>query len=177
LRDRNGYDFWVNFTNANLANHAFCIRNPDHFKTYSGSIWAVNASDAPDGYGAEDDRKGGDNGTVSPTGAIASMCFAPELGRQSLRALYSQYRDKAWGRYGFSNAFNVDKNWYDKDVIGIDLGMMLIATENHRSGLIWRLVMRLPFAQKGMAAAGFHRTKEAAPRPLLITPTTVSASF
>lgn len=173
-RDRNGYDFWVNFVNANRANHAYCIRNPGRFKTYSSSVWAISANDIPDGYGAQDDSEGSDDGTVSPSGAIASICFDPALGRASLRAFYDQYREKIWGRYGFSDAMNADKNWYDKDVIGIDLGMMLIATENHRSGLVWRLVMRQPFAEKAMAAAGFHYTEEAGNRPLLLAPTTAS---
>jgi hypothetical protein len=48
-------------------------------------------------------------------------------------------------------------NWYGTDVIGIDLGMMLLLAENHRSGLIWRLMQRSPFAQRGLTAAGFCR--------------------
>ncbi len=46
-------------------------------------------------------------------------------------------------------------------VIGIDLGMMLLQTENARTGLIWRLMDRSPFTKRGLAAAGFH----AAPLP------------
>jgi hypothetical protein len=58
------------------------------------------------------------------------------------------------------NAFNVDKNWYDPDVIGIDLGMMLLLIENQRTGLIWRLMRSHPGIKKGMAAAGMHRSSD-----------------
>ena len=39
-----------------------------------------------------------------------------------------------------ANAFNIDRDWFDRDVIGIDLGMELLAIENHRSGLVWTLM-------------------------------------
>ncbi len=48
-----------------------------------------------------------------------------------------------WGTYGFANAFNIDRNWYDRDVIGIDLGMALLAIENYRSGIVWALMDKL----------------------------------
>ena len=67
------------------------------------------------------------------------------------------YWTGAWGRYGFANAINPSRNWNDTDVIGIDLGMMLLAVENHRTGLIWRLMASHPAIQKGMSAAGFHK--------------------
>ena len=69
--------------------------------------------------------------------------------------LFTQYKDRLWGRYGFSNALNPSKNWFDKDVIGIDLGMMLLAIENHRTGLIWKLMSGHPVAKRGLKAAGF----------------------
>ena len=37
--------------------------------------------------------------------------------------MYKRYGDRIWGRYGFSDAFNVDRDWWDQDVIGIDLGI------------------------------------------------------
>jgi hypothetical protein len=45
-------------------------------------------------------------------------------------------------------------------VIGIDLGMMLLATENARSGLIWRLMKNSGFVQRGLTAAGFHTSNK-----------------
>ncbi len=157
LRDRQGRDWWTNFRNEHLANHAYCARNAGKVKTYSPTIWGITASDVPSGYGAHRPVDGKNDGTVAPTAMLSSIFVTPGLAHASLRALWDQYRDRIWGRYGFSNAFNVDKAWYDKDVIGIDLGMMLLAIENHRTGLIWRLMRAHPAVKKGMAAAGMRR--------------------
>jgi hypothetical protein len=80
--------------------------------------------------------------------------------------MYRRYGDHIWGRYGFADAFNADKSWWDSDVIGIDLGMALVAIEDARSGLVWRLMQRSPIVRRGLRAAGFHRTKEPSPRPV-----------
>ena len=87
---------------------------------------------------------------------LAGMVFTPERSQKALADMWT-LRDKIWGRYGFSNAFNVEKNWYDTDALGLDLGMMLLATENARTGLVWRLMARSPVTKKGLAAAGFHQ--------------------
>src|SRR4051794_1302636 len=91
-----------------------------------------------------------------PTAAIGGIFIVPDLATASMRALWDGHRDRLWGRYGFGNAFNLDAGWYDPDVIGIDLGMMLLAIENHRSGLIWRLMSADPVVKKGLAAAGMR---------------------
>lgn len=167
-RDSHGYDFWVNTINSHLANHAFCVENIATYKSLSDTIWGFTASDEPPpaGYGAESDSAGQFDGTVAPSASITSILVIPDIGKRSLVALYDEYKDKIWGRYGFSNAFNVDKNWYDKDVIGIDLGMTLLALENYRTCLIWRLTDKIEAVKTGMALAGFHKTKENPPRHL-----------
>jgi hypothetical protein len=157
LRDRQGRDWWTNFKNAHLGNQAYCARNPWRSKTYSENIWGITACDKPGGYGAQSPVDGRNDGTVAPTGSISGIFVVPELSKSALRALWDQYRDRLWGRYGFSNAFNVDKDWYDKDTLGLDLGMMLLNIENHRTGLIWRLMKGHPGIRKGMAAAGMHK--------------------
>jgi hypothetical protein len=154
LRDLQGRDWWAMWRNAHLADQAYCTTHTMN-KTFAAGFWGINASDQPDGYGAEQPEDGKNTGTVSPTAMLAAILFTPEESKKALADLWA-LQDKIWGRYGFSNAFNLDKDWYDPDVIGIDLGMMLLATENARSGLIWRLVGRSPFAKRGLAAAGFH---------------------
>jgi hypothetical protein len=158
LRDRQGRDWWKNFENTHRANHAYCARNAGKFKTYAETIWGITACDQPPpvGYGAQDPVDGKNDGTVAPTAALASIVFVPDIARRTLVDLYARYREKIWGSYGFANAFNVDKSWYDGDVLGIDLGMMLLAMENHRSGLIWKLMKGQPAIQKGLKAAGFR---------------------
>ena len=38
---------------------------------------------------------------------------------------------------GFADAFNPQNGWVNPDVIGIDLGISLVSTENLRSGKVW----------------------------------------
>jgi hypothetical protein len=158
LRDRQGRDWWSAWRNAHLADQAYCGRSAAN-KTYAAGFWAINASDQPGGYGADSPVDGGNTGTVSPTGMLAGAVFTPERSAKSLADLWT-LRDRIWGRYGFCNAFNLEKNWYDTDVIGIDLGMMLLMTENARSGFIWRLAGHSSYARRGLAAAGFHRAAD-----------------
>lgn len=60
-----------------------------------------------------------------------------------------------WCRYGFVNAFNPLKNWYDTDVIGIDTGITMVMAENARTGFVWETFMKNQEAQRGMERAGF----------------------
>jgi hypothetical protein len=79
---------------------------------------------------------------VAPTAPIGSIIFTHKESLHAMQAMYDRYRSKIWGRYGFSNAFNVDRDWWDKDVIGIDLGMALLAIENYRTGSVWKMFLR-----------------------------------
>ncbi|MFQ3610037.1 MAG: glucoamylase family protein [Fimbriimonadales bacterium] len=160
-RDRLGYDYWVSSYNATRAQIAFCAEHAVRYRTYEGGVWGLTASDGPDGYRAygapgwvEHD------GTVAPTASITSIIFTPEESVRAIKTIYDRYHSRLWGRYGFGNAFNVDRNWWDREVIGIDLGMMLNALENHRSGLIWSLTAKMPAIQRGLREAGFYRTRE-----------------
>ena len=110
--------------------------------------------------------EGPEDGTVSPTGAISSITFVPPLAISIARLLYDKLEHALWGRYGFANAFNIDRDWFDRDVIGIDLGMVLLSIENHRSGLIWTLMDSFYSTASAHQAAGFHLTLEPEPRPV-----------
>lgn len=167
-RDRLGYDYWQNSLNAHRANAAFCARHEPEFASYRGGIWGLNASDLPDGYGTREPREGHHDGTICPTGAVAGLPFVPELSNRAIAAMYDGYRDHIWGRYGFADAFNADKGWWDRDVIGIDLGMALVSTEDARTGFVWRLMAGSPILRRGLRAAGFRRTTETPPRPVLL---------
>ena len=73
---------------------------------------------------------------------------------QTIRSHYGA----AWSRYGFVNAFNPLKNWYDTDVVGIDTGITMLMAENARTGFVWETFMRSPEARRGMQRAGFTPT-------------------
>jgi hypothetical protein len=165
-RDFLGYDYWVSSTNAIKAHRQYCMDNAAKSRTYAEGYWGLNASDGPDGYVAYGAPGGPDDGTISPTGAISSITFLPDAAVAISNALFERLGKNLWGRYGFSNAINLDRNWFDRDVIGIDLGMALLAIENYRTGLIWNLMRSHESIRRGLQAAGFRSTSEPAPRPV-----------
>ncbi len=152
-------DYFLNSVNATLANREFCIDNAGNFKTYSDGIWGLTACDGPDGYKAYGAKPGHYliDGTVAPTAPGGSFPFTPELSVRALRKMYELYGDRIWGRYGFSDAFNVDRNWYDNDVIGIDTAAMLLMIENYRNGLVWNYFMESEEAKLALKLFGFEK--------------------
>jgi hypothetical protein len=165
-RDKLGFDYWVSSTNAMKIHRQFCINRAGEVQTYARGFWGLNAGDGPDGYIGYGAPDGPEDGTVSPTGAICSIMFTPEMGFSAVRSLYDKPGPILWGTYGFANAFNIDRNWYDRDVIGIDLGMVLLAIENYRTGIIWTLMANSYPIVSALRTAGFRTTSEPEPRPV-----------
>ena len=163
LRDGSGRDWWKLWADTHRAHHAYCARNPQRYPPHREPLWGISACDRPPSrpgrpvrYRAQRPVDGANDGTIAPTAALASLTFLPEIADRTLHDLFTCYEGAAWGRYGFANAINPIQGWFDTDVIGIDLGMMLLAIENHRSGLIWRLTASHPATRKALTAAGFH---------------------
>jgi hypothetical protein len=167
-RDVLGYDYWVSATNAMKVHQQFCADHASSRQTYAHGYWGLNASDGPFGYSAYGAPAGPEDGTISPTGAICSIIFTPDAAIAISRALHAEFGSMLWGKYGFSNAFNIDRGWYDRDVIGIDLGMVLLAIENYRTGLVWNLMNSHYAIRPALRAAGFRETTEPEPRPLQV---------
>ncbi len=74
----------------------------------------------------------------------------------------NRYGEKLYGRYGFKDAFNLSivykdgsAGWYDQDYLGIDQGPILLQIENHRNGLIWKLMKKNQYIRAGLKKAGF----------------------
>ncbi len=150
-------DYFENSVQATLINRQFCMDNAQTFKTYGPDSWGLTASIGPDGYNAYGAPPGpaSHDGTVAPSAAAASMPFTPELSISAVRNFYYNYGDKLWGRYGFTDSFNIDRNFYAEDAYALNQGIALLMMENHRTGLIWKLFMTRPEIERGMKAAGF----------------------
>ena len=69
------------------------------------------------------------DGTAHLTATLASLATQPGWVLENLHALERQERRPIHGRYGLSNV-NVDKNWVSRDVVGIDLGALVLALDN-----------------------------------------------
>jgi hypothetical protein len=147
------------FENSRLATEAHrlhCASLSKRFPWYSSTMWGVTASDSRTGYspwGGFDSRPDYD-GTVVPCAAGGSLPFLPGPCLAVLENTMQKYGDRVWGRYGFADAFHPEANWTSPDVLGIDLGIMLIMAENYRTGSVWEAMMSNPEATRGMEAAG-----------------------
>ncbi len=152
LKDRYA-DYWDLNTRHVRINRAHCIANPHKYEGYGESCWGLSASDDPAGYDAH--APDNDNGTISPTAALASLPYAPGEVTQVLRHFLKRYGAKIWNRYGFVDAFSERLNWYADTYIAIDQGPIVVMMENHRTGLLWKLFMSIPEIQAGLRKLGF----------------------
>lgn len=113
-----------------------------------------------DNYVPKDDF--GD-GSIAPYAAAGAIMFEPEASLKALRHFRSivgtngkplAWRDPSSGGYGFVDAYRVAQGdnpaWIAADTLSIDHGPMMLAIENARTGLIWRLFHEHPFVQAGM---------------------------
>ncbi len=165
-RDPLGFSYWVDAKESSLANRAYCIDDPKGFKGYGPNFWGLSACDTPTGYsalGTPPDVH--DDGTIAPTSAIAAIPYIPEVSLSTLKFLRDNY-DEHYGRYGFPNGMNPNQNWYDPDVIGIDLGMMMLGVEDYRTGMPWKLSMSDPQIKRGFERIGFRLDPTANDGPL-----------
>jgi len=146
-------DYFQNSINATLAHRAFCINLAGEFPAYGPNMWGITASDSAKGYvvwgGPPADSQ--IDGTIVPSAAAGSMMFTPELSLATLKTMRDKFGDRIYGRYGFIDAFNPERNWLDRDVIGINLGITLLSVENARSGNVWRWFMKNRELPRAMA--------------------------
>jgi len=149
-------DYFQNSVIATDVHRRFCIELSGQFPDYSDDLWGITASDSQYGYviWGGPPAIGPIDGTVVPSAPAGSLPFLPQPTMRVLRNIRAHY-PQAWCKYGFVNAFNPLKNWYDKDVVGIDTGISLLMAENARTGFIWETFMKTPEAQRGMERAGF----------------------
>lgn len=156
-------DYFQNSVNAALAQRAFAIDQAANFQSYGPNSWGLTAGDGPFGYRAYGAPPGWaeHDGTLAPTACGSSIPFTPRESIACLRHFYETLGEKIWGTYGFSDAFNLDKEWFDSEVIAIDQGALLLMIENYRSGLIWKTMSRNNYLTHALNAVGFRPgTKE-----------------
>ncbi|NGY04665.1 glucoamylase family protein [Solimonas terrae] len=152
LKDRYA-DYWELNCRHVRINRAHCIANPGGYKGYGEACWGLTASDDYAGYSAH--APDNDNGTISPTAALASLPYAPAEVMSVLRHFLTAHGERIWGRYGFVDAFCEQRDWAADTFLAIDQGPIIVMMENHRSGLLWKLFMSVPEVQDGLRRLGF----------------------
>jgi hypothetical protein len=154
---RNKKDAYTNYFNNNkhhtLINRAYCIANPRGHADYSDSLWGLTASDDPFGYRVHEPFN--DNGTITPTAALSSFPYTPELSMVVLKNLYRTYGSSIWGEYGFKDALNPKENWFASSYLAIDQGPIIVMIENHRTQLLWNSFMANSEIDSMMNKVGF----------------------
>jgi hypothetical protein len=151
-------NYFENSVIATKVHKLWCLELAKQFPDYSEDLWGITASDSAHGYVAwgGPPPMGQIDGSIVPCATGGSLPFLPEECLRVLRTIREKYEKRAWRKYGFVDAFNPLKNWYNPDVIGIDLGITMLMAENARTGFVWELFMKNEAAKRGMARAGFH---------------------
>lgn len=161
LREGNLDYFERNRAHA-LIHYNYAIDNPKGHKGFGADLWGFTSSDdALVGYTSHHPGTEAENGTVSPTAAIASIVYTPEESLQCLRHLYYDLGEKVFGPMGFYDSYNpslVEGQQVVKSYLAIDQGPIAVMIENYRSSLLWDLFMSSPEAQRGLDALGLTYT-------------------
>jgi hypothetical protein len=155
-RDRYA-DYFENSVKATDVHRRFCLDLSKTFPDYSDDLWGITASDSARGYQVwgGPPLTGPIDGTVATSAAAGSLPFQPKAALRVMKTIKDRYGARGWSRYGFVNAFNPLKNWYDTDAVGIDTGITMLMAENARTGFVWETFMKNPEAVRGMERAGF----------------------
>ena len=162
-KDGHGIDYFQNSVSATLAQRQFFADLGKTTPPYSQNVWGGTASDTQNGYKAWGGPPAGavDDGTLAPCAPGGSLMFTPEESLAALREMKKRWGGKAYGRYGFVDAFNPATGWTDTDVLGIDQGITMLSAENARGGGVWGWFMKNPEVGQAMSEVGFK--PEAAP--------------
>lgn len=109
------------------------------------------------------------DGTLAPYGAGCTIMFQPDAAIDALRhyrnLLGADGKPLVWrdpgesgmnGEYGFRDSFNLDTGWVASDCVSIDQGPLVLAIENARTGLIWRLMNAHPWVADAKERLGMN---------------------
>lgn len=147
-------NYFRNSQRATQAHRQYCMALASQFPWYGPGMWGVTASDSRGGYRVWGLPSSPPDGTLVPCAAGGSLAFLPGLCGAVLENMRARYGEKVWSPYGFVDAFHPQQGWYSPDVIGIDIGIMVLMAENTRSGAIWDAIMATPEAKRSFELAG-----------------------
>ena len=148
-------NYFENNRAISRIHYAYAVANPGHHTGYGESVWGLTACRGPDGYQAFEPRN--DNGTVAPTAALSSMPYTPRESMAALKHYYYTLGHRLWGDFGFKDAFNLDRNWFEPGYLAIDQGPIVVMIENHRTGLCWRLFMANEEIPRALGPSGWAK--------------------
>jgi len=168
-------DYFENSRRATEVQREYARRNPRGFLGYDENCWGLTACDGPShhlpelanerrrlfGYSARGVPYGPDDGTLAGWAALASLPFAPDIALCAVRNMLDRYPETLSGPQ-YTSSFNptlasADRGtWVSTGHFGLDQGIVVMMIENHRTGLIWRLMRDCPYVGTGLRRAGFR---------------------
>lgn len=170
-------DYFENSRRATMVQREYARRNPLQYTGYDADCWGLTACDGPSdesagnagivkprrlfGYAARGVPYGPDDGTLSGWGVLASLPFAPDVVLAATRNLLERYPETLQSQR-FASSFNPSlahtdgPAWVSAGSYGLDQGIVVMMIENHRSGLLWRLMRDCPHVRRGLRSAGFR---------------------
>jgi hypothetical protein len=162
-------DWFENSRRAMLVHRERCLDFADRYRSFGDERWGVSPckgfENGRETYLVQAtmpnlmDRDDWRDGTVAPYAAGSAIMFAPKESVAALRAFKQlkndlgaplAWRDPVHGGYAFADSFNLDQMKACDDNVSIDVGPMLLAIENARTGLVWKLFMQHPQAQRAV---------------------------
>lgn len=170
-----GTDYFENTQTAIATHRAHAAVNPNGFSGYCEHLWGLTACDGPKarftlrngrrqsvrGYAARGAPFGPDDATLAPWAMLACLPFASDEAMRGLDHVLSAYPSLL--KHGrFPDSFNpsirtpAPEGWVARRCTGIDQGLLVMAIENFRTGLPWRLMRGSPIVRRGLVAAGFE---------------------
>ena len=167
-------DYFENTCRAVALQREYCERNPRQAVGYGRDIWGISAGDGPTiegsrqfardsrhfGYMARGVPFGPDDGTLSPWAMLASLPFAPDAALCGTRKILEDFpqvcREDRFVS-GFNPTLKTETGgWLSEGWYGLDQGLLVIAIENARSGLIWSLMRDSAAVRRGLRGCGFR---------------------
>jgi len=168
-----GSDYFENSRRAIDIQREYARLDPNEYRT-SNPCWGFSAGDGPGRlalrvrgrdrrffeYVARGVPFGPDDGTIAPAAALASLPFAPTLALSAVRNFLELYPE--WTHtWRLPSGFNPSapgadsRGWISEGHFGLDQGIVVLMIENHRSGLIWKLMRDSLPIRTGLKRAGF----------------------
>jgi hypothetical protein len=168
-------DYFENSRRATLVHREYAQRNPNEFAGYDEHCWGLTACDGPSdelpevtgeprhlfGYAARGVPYGPDDGTVAGWASLASLPFTPDIALDAARSMQLRYPEML-SESRYASGFNPSlatadhRAWVSPGHFGLDQGIVVMMIENHRTGLIWRLMRDCPYMRAGLRHAGFR---------------------
>jgi hypothetical protein len=158
-------DWFENSRRAVLTHRRRCIEASRQFPTLGENRWGLAPCAFHDKYLVHEirpnisDHDVWEDGVLPPYAAGAAIMFTPSESLAALREYKSlrdpigkflAWRDPERGGYAFVDSFSLAPPYGHDENLGIDVGPMLLAIENARTGLIWKLFMKHDVAKRAV---------------------------